>query len=345
MGATEGKSRSGLWIGSPWLDLVWFSFGWIPLFLVMVVLNERGTSSFVSILIVSILISNFLHRHLTFPLVYGDPEQFRRHRIAYIALPPFFLALTLASYFWGGGSFYLLQTLAILWTLYHVVMQKVGLLRIYSRKSGASRLWLDKFLPLAWLGALALHGAASPILREEMLGPLGIDRAARSALGAWQSELWIAAWLALGTTTLLTALYLRDELRQPRPSRPKLLYALSISLLYATFYYNVAVGYAVFAFSHAIEYIAFVNLHSRRKYESYPPRASLMARAVRHQAAVMTVYCLGMTGVFWVCNQHAATALGVYITGSGFLHFIYDGWIWKTREPEVGQPLGISYPR
>jgi hypothetical protein len=345
MSAIDGQSKPGLWIGGPWLDLVWFSFGWTPLFLALVILNEFGSSGSTSILLVSILMGNLLHRHLTFPLVYGDPEQFRRHRIAYVALPPFFLAVTLASYFWGGGSFYLLQMLAILWTLYHVVMQKVGLLRIYSRKSGVSRLWLDKFLPLAWLGSLVLHAAASPSLQEEVLGLFAIHRAALSMLAAWQSELWVAALMALGTTSLLTALYLRDELRQHRPSRPKILYALSILLLYGTFYYDIGVGYAAFNFSHAIEYIAFVNLYCHRKYDANPPRASLMTRAVRHQAVVMTAYGLLMIAVFWAWHRHAPIALGVYITGSSFLHFIYDGWIWKTREPGVGQPLGISYPR
>jgi hypothetical protein len=44
-----------------------------------------------------------------------------------------------------------------------------------------------------------------------------------------------------------------------------------------------------------------------------------------------------------VAQLRYAEALGIYIVGSGFLHFIYDGWIWKVRRPEVGAPLGISY--
>ena len=34
--------------------------------------------------------------------------------------------------------------------------------------------------------------------------------------------------------------------------------------------------------------------------------------------------------------------LGLYITGSSFLHFIYDGWIWKVSKPHVGKPLDLK---
>ena len=130
---------------------------------------------------------------------------------------------------------------------------------------------------------------------------------------------------------------------KPSVSWPKLLYAGSIGMLYAIFYYDLGVGYAVFSFSHAVEYIVFVNLFSRKRYLSRPPGSSVLARAVRHQGAAMLGYVLVVVSVFLFWNQLAPVALHVYIVGSGFLHFIYDGWIWKTRDQSVGRPLGISY--
>ena len=126
-------------------------------------------------------------------------------------------------------------------------------------------------------------------------------------------------------------------------SWPRNLYVASILMLYATFYYDMITGYAVFGFSHAIEYIAFVNIYSRKKYLAQSPDSSFMARAIRRQALWMIGYCLLLVPAFLLMNWGAPTVLTWYITGSGFLHFIYDGWIWKVRKPGVGAPLGIRY--
>ena len=115
-------------------------------------------------------------------------------------------------------------------------------------------------------------------------------------------------------------------------------------MIYATFYYDMVVGYAVFAFSHAIEYIAFVNIYSRKKYLARPAGSSLLARAVRHQTLAMGVYCLAVAPAFFLWRWQGPTSLEWYIVGSGFLHFLYDGWIWKLRKPAVGKPLGLDYP-
>ncbi len=343
--ASERQAQSSLWIVGPRTDLICFSFGWIPALVVLVALQRASMQRGTSLVLLSVLMFNFLHRHLTFPLVYGDPEQFGRRRAAYLALPPIFLALTLGTYYGSARLFYQLETLAILWTVYHVVMQKVGLLRIYSRKSGARSIWLDKALPLAWLGSLALHGLASPSLMGRVMGILQIPATALGPLVGWQSELWFLALVALGATAVLTVLYVREELATPRFSWPKILYALSILMIFGTFYIDVRVGYAVFTFSHAVEYIAFVNAYAGKKYRQRPARSSFMARAVRHQVAAMAAYAVVMLLAFWALRVETPVALNVYITGSSFLHFIYDGWIWKTSDPAVGRPLGISYPK
>ena len=47
---------------------------------------------------------------------------------------------------------------------------------------------------------------------------------------------------------------------------------------------------------------------------------------------------------FFLLRSTVPVGLEVYIIGSSFLHFIYDGWIWKMRKPSVGRPLELSYP-
>jgi hypothetical protein len=343
---SQREPTASLWIAGPRTDLFFFSFGWILALAAFVAVDELGFQHRSGLLYLSLLVFNFLHRHLTFPLVYADPEQFERHRRAYVILPPFFLTLTVVSFFHVRGLFLFLEFLAVAWTIYHTIMQKVGLLRVYSRKSGVGNLWLDKALPFCWIGVITFHAASDPTLRTQAAYFFDIPIRTLPLSQATESALWTVTVFAAVATLSLTVFYVREELRnRARFSAPKVLYGLSILMLYATFYYDIGVGYVVFGFSHAIEYVAFVNVYARKKYGARPRGSSLMARAVRHQAGVMGAYCVAMVLIFLCWNSLSQISLDVYILGSGFLHFIYDGWIWKMREPATGRPLGLEYAR
>lgn len=69
-----------------------------------------------------------------------------------------------------------------------------------------------------------------------------------------------------------------------------------------------------------------------------------MARVVRQQGLYFVLFILVSAAVFipWFFISRATVQW--YIVGSSFLHFIYDGWIWKVRDPKVGKALGIAYP-
>jgi len=187
-----------------------------------------------------------------------------------------------------------------------------------------------------------LNLGSLPAVREQAAATGRAGRYAAQALSLADRWLELGSAVALIIAVAVTGLYLRAELRG-RFSWPRNAYAASILMLYATFHYDLVVGYAVFGFSHAIEYIAFVNVYARRKYAAQPARSSLLARAVRRQVLSMTLYVAALVPAFLLARELAGPELGWYITGSGFLHFIYDGWIWKMRKPDVGRPLGLSY--
>jgi len=70
------------WIRNPASDLVFFSFGWIPVFLALAVFKDhRG------IIVLFVLMANYIHRHYTFALVYGQKEEFERRKRLYLLLP------------------------------------------------------------------------------------------------------------------------------------------------------------------------------------------------------------------------------------------------------------------
>lgn len=44
--------------------------------------------------------------------------------------------------------------------------------------------------------------------------------------------------------------------------------------------------------------------------------------------------------LFWLVSPYRQEQLYlVYYTSTSLLHFLFDGWIWKVRKPEVRQPL------
>lgn len=444
------------WIQSSRIDLIFFSWGWLPVLVLFVALNLAGwEDKGQSLLIVAILLFNFLHRHLTFPLVYGDPEQLKRRRAAYFGLPLFFLVLTVfclsmvkparmesdpvpaafslppgarlnvhfqgpdekkpvkvlfsgaeqnaeqaAAAFhrtlgtrlevsvngdrlvfqipegspdtafrfsgvpantawlsdlglktsWGRWIrdkrpwFLALVVVSVLWTMYHTVMQKVGLLRVYSRKANWGDAWLDKAAIFSWFVYVFCQSAAMESVRERVRTLAASGRVLHSIVQPMEAWLWIPAVLSLIVSLILTGLYVKKEAANPGGfNAPKNLFFLSVLGLYGVFFYDLLVGYAVMGFSHAIEYLAFVNIFSRKKYLAKPADSSLLARAVRRQAASFAFFALTLLAVFFIWRGYSRTTLQWYIVGSSFLHFIYDGWIWKVRQPEVGRPLGLNY--
>jgi hypothetical protein len=433
------------WIHRPFTDLVFLSFLWVPAFGAFVWadrsgLPDRGRP----FLLAAILFLNFLHRHLTFPLVYADPEEFRRRRAAYILLPLLFAGIAVAAVVhvtpperltkpvppdlrlgdgavvdflverdgrmhrtsarlrgheagaaevaraWApalqgllepavegdairirpaspnvtrwvvaSGSPSLLQPLglpvgrwavpvrpgfqillavAVLWTMFHSVMQKVGLLRIYSRKAGVTNPWIDRLFVWSWFAFVLLRLGSLPAVRAQATSLAVAGAWISTALEAAGTLLPALSWIALAVAVVVTALYVRQERALGWPPG-KACFALSLLGLYGVFFYDLLAGYAVFAFSHAVEYLAFVNLYAGRKYAARPPESSPLARAARKQAWAFGGFVVVVGGAFLLWHAGSRQTLGGYVVGSGFLHFLYDGWLWKLRRPEVSAPL------
>jgi len=71
-----------LWIKNPLTDSVYFSFGWIVVFLALVLFHSQ-----LGLIIIIVLLFNYVHRHYTMALVYGQKEEFDKRKQVYIYLP------------------------------------------------------------------------------------------------------------------------------------------------------------------------------------------------------------------------------------------------------------------
>ncbi len=347
IGAVNAGSR---WIGGPFADLAFFAFAWVPL-VAAFEWSERAGWGWEGreALLLTVLAVNFIHRHLTLPLVYADPEQLRARPVGFTVLPIVCLAATLTALLVAPRTGFLaLLGLSVAWTIYHTLMQKVGLLRIYSRKGGAGGPWLDRLFVFAWLGALFFVLASNASVLKEASDASAIGERLAGWLEPAGAVLpWLAGAAVLGASAV-TALFIREEARGERGwNAPKLLFAASILGLYGVFLWDFVAAYAVFGFSHAVEYIAFVTIYAGRKFDGQPETRSPIAHAARWRWISMPLFAAAMVGAFFAARRTGwivenVYVLDWYIVGSSFLHFVYDGWIWKVRRPEVAKPLEIA---
>jgi hypothetical protein len=324
-----------IWIQAPTADLVLFSYGWL-----VVLLPLLWVDTWINAVVFAVLMVNDLHRHYTFILVYGEPEEFEKRKALYIGLP--IVAALVAFAFVYSKSFPVLLTISVLWTMYHSIGQKYGITRIYARKAGYGEAWIEKGLIFSWFFYLVFAIAEN---EAATLSQFEAGRVVLASVGDLLRYMTVLSHPILAVALVFTALFVRQEyLNRDRMSVAKMLYVTSILLLYAVFFRSLVIGYVVFGFSHALEYIALVNIFVKAKYARRPEAQSLLARASTRLWLSSSIFGVGVVGVCVAAQLWNAQALAIYIVGSSFLHFIYDGLIWKVRRPEVGAPLGIGYP-
>lgn len=215
------------WIKNPEVDSIFFSFGWILIFLALVMFKQ-----YQGIIIVLVLLFNYVHRHLTFALVYGEKEEFNRKKEIYIVLPLLAVFVTYLSLVFG--FFKILLTISVLWTMYHTVTQKYGITRIYSRKAGYGEGWIDKGIIYSWFVFLffALANKEKETIIQYQAGQVILN-----AIGDNISYLIYPAYVSFFVAIIFTLIYAYSEYKnRDKISIAKNLYVVSVLLLYSTFF-------------------------------------------------------------------------------------------------------------
>jgi hypothetical protein len=143
------------------------------------------------------------------------------------------------------------------------------------------------------------------------------------------------------------AVWLRHELRADLALRarvPRWLFLASTLGLFAVFVvHGPIVGYLCFGVAHALEYVAFVHHFGQQKFARGPdirsPAAALLRRPLHTAPLLIGGLLLAFVLLY---DQRRADVYLVYYMGTSVLHFLFDGWIWKVRRPEVRAPLGVA---
>jgi uncharacterized membrane protein YqhA len=280
---------------------------------------------------------------------YADKELFSQFRRRFIAAPVILVTVcSFAMYFQIAA----VNAVMLIWGFWHGLAQIYGFARIYDRKaqtpmsiSGRA----DLILLIAWFA----HGVIASDNRMAELAALFVD----SGFGfPTSSALAVTARIWLSGSVLYTLWYVfrLARLRQSgfHVSSNKLL-ILALSLVY----WNVVmiavpitiVSIAMFELFHDVQYLAIVWSFNRNRKD----RGALnhgFARLFYNTGTtglglyLLTVLIYGSfaLGQYWHPDASVRNAAIVFFTVSTLLHFYYDGFIWKLRQPSISGTLNAG---
>lgn len=321
--------RSGGWIVSPAFDLLFLAnLGWL-----LLLVPGFATRSDTAIDFWQVYFLTLPHRWLTLVLVAADPDRRGAHtrRLVLVAA---LAAVVVVGAFLGTGAFLCLALVDYVWNAWHFASQHAGVLRVYARKVGGGSAWLERW----GLRGFVTYGAL---------------RAAGWATGWTEAHTAALPWLRgldLAVLTIPAALLLTNLVGASRERIGKLAYLASVCGLYAGFVLALRSGWAelvvVFAAAgsmfHAVEYLAIVTHYARRR-EAVGSAGAFRALA-HYWLAFLGAYVLAI-GAVGVWAAHPDSGLLVFWQGlnlwAAFVHYAFDGMIWKLRRPETAAALGV----
>lgn len=318
------------------------ALSWVPFSLLA--LAAIDNPAFLKMLMFGTFLFSFTHQPLSLFLVYGDKERFLLRRQIFTWSP---LIFALAVYLAVNYSPVLLAIFAGAWNAEHTLMQRYGIARIYGRMAGQVQGGIELVMFFSWLLFAVVWAAADPNTLEHV-SALGIRGANRSTFEILAGLRPYAEWLLvpMGAAALgIAGKWLLEE--RARPVNPaKHFYLATTAALFAVILVNPIVGFIGYVGSHAFEYFVIVGRSLEKSYIEPKRTDSGLGRLANLPVGrvglllgylsliVLTVYVLEHYASFIVYSM-------VFFT-LGALHFFYDGFIWKLRNPRVAHSVGAE---
>lgn len=317
-------------MAGPAFDLLFLAnLGW-PLLLLPGLLPEGSRELHTEFWAVYFLIAP--HRWLTLVLVATDPDRREGRGPLFVGLAVAAAAVVAAVYAFTG-AFVCLAVLDYLWNAWHFASQHQGVLRLYDRKCGGGLQWLER------------HGLRL-FLTYTLVRTVGwvtgwLDGDARQGLGLADLALLTVPVALLGANLRVLS----------RRRLPKLVYLTSVLTLYGLLLLalrndwqgGVIALTAAASLFHATEYLAVVSHYARGRKRGGSP--GLFHRMAGLWLGLLGAYAvlLGLVGA-WMADPTAGVPslwIGMNLWAA-FLHYAYDGLIWKLRRPATAAALGAT---
>ncbi|PYS52508.1 MAG: hypothetical protein DMG13_15985 [Acidobacteria bacterium] len=359
---TQSRPWSGYWIFGPLQDMAFVLLTPLPILLTFAAARRGGWTDGLLTFGLALAMAHYLPGILR---AYGDRALFRRFRARLVLAPLFLIPLT-ASF--AYLNLHIVLLLALLWGQWHWMMQVYGFVRIYDAKaagapgkmlrpagsalkkklSAISTSRLDQMICLMWFGmcVFVLNNDLPSYVTSfyESGGP----RVSAEAF-AWLTRVWLVLTAVL---TLFYVIHTWWAIRDRQWPNPLKFVFIIVTFLYLKYTASVAerplMGLVMFESWHDIQYLAIVwlfNLNRARK----SPEAGPFIRFLFRPRAVLVLAYVGLCLAFgslthaWSLFEDKAVVrvLISLVTATGLLHYYLDGFIWKIRETETRQALGV----
>ena len=344
---SSGSAAPSPWILDRWRDLVLFVGTPVLLIPLFTAAQARWSAQDIFLFVGAF---GAMGHHLPGMIrAYGDRSLFARFKTRFIVAP---VALLVVCVWSSVYDIQAIQLVAMAWGIWHGMMQTYGFCRIYDAKASAraaARARVDLALCFAWFSAAVL---LSP-MRFRTLLELYYESGGPVIASAAVAAIRTAIVVALAVVTIVFLWRQWSDRNAARGFSPVKLTLLVSSI--AFWWYcnngvqNILVGIALFEVFHDVQYLAIVWIYNRTRVERDKSIGGFMRFVFRRSGALIGVY-VGLVMAYGAIGltQSAITAESIrhlligIVTASALLHFYYDGFIWKVREPQTRTMLGIE---
>ena len=336
------------WIVSPFWDSVLFIAAPLVAMAGLLPLRAYWSSQQLSVFLLAFF--TFGHHFPGFLRAYGDRELLARYRWRFLLAPPLLFATTL---WFDIRNLHGLLIFISAWDIWHVLMQNYGFMRIYDSKQGdRSKLTsrMDWTVAFSWYLMLIV---SSPHYRHDLLRrgySAGLPLIPPEVLQTLEQALTV--WTALATLAYVA--YHIYQWREGRPVSWRKFLLLGI-FLGATFYLYVyindfLVGFGVWSAFHCIQYYGIVWVFNQNRVAKSASAMTPFIRFLFRPSVGLALLYAGLILAYGSVNYFVSFVsdagwrrlLMAFTFTSTALHYYYDGFIWKVREPETRAYLNIG---
>ena len=307
------------WLVGPWFDaLLMANVGWPLVVLAQV---GEGFTGEAGLRFWQVYYVTTPHRWITLLLVFFDRERFDQRRGIFLGLAACAVAVCLGVRLTTGALTCLLA-IDYVWNAWHFAAQHHGIYRIYSRLGNPRpmpRASLEKWAMRGFLLYVILRVASATWSNAALEERLRMCDLAAVVVPVW--------------------LCLREMVGLGSRSPGRLLYLGSVSVLYVSLLWAVhqrqfglvlslTTASALF---HAIEYLSLVSWSVRQRHTVAGSRMGLLSHLVPRWGLALAVFIVVLGAGSWLIDQRFVEAWLTINVIVAFLHYAYDGLIWRRR--------------
>jgi hypothetical protein len=232
----------------------------------------------------------------------------------------------------GGQGLSCLLLVDLVWNAWHFGSQHAGILRIYSGKTGGGRRGLETYA----LRILVIY---------VILQLVGWLTEWTAALGTWQSVWWMIDVCAVAPALVLLGLELTDR---PWQRWGKVAYLASVTGIYLSLLIALRGHWRSWllplttcsAAFHAVEYLSVITYYAKRRTSH--GSLNLFQKLARNWFVVFVAY-LVLFGMFSLSMTRRLGDVWLAVNlWAAYLHYLYDGMIWKLRRTGTARTLGTQ---